>query len=159
MPLLQNKTNAVKTFVIIHVALLAGQVLFAAVAFMLNQSTVFYLHKPGETYLIMAPLLTAVGYYGSRYLFNKQLENAASHQTIQAKLNVYKSGMIIRYALLEGPSLFCITCYLVTGNMAYFVFTGIIVLYFMTLWPSKERIASELNLRVEDAEKIEGMSV
>ena len=53
---------------------------------------------------------------------------------------------MVRYALLEGPSIFAIVVYLVTGDTVFILLAAFIVLYFLTIRPNKEKAVSDLDL-------------
>jgi len=123
--------NALKTTSIIHLALIAGQVLFMIMAFIANKNIIYvdYKNSRNDVYFYIMPLLAVMGTVVGSFLFNQQLgkfhqQTAGSgvNKTLSEKLKVYQSALIVRYALLEGPSLFGIVCFLITGNSFIYLF-------------------------------------
>ena len=62
------------------------------------------------------------------------------------KLDAYRAALILRYALLEGPSMFAIVVYLVTGGIIFILLAALIVFYFVTIRPNKENVIKDLDL-------------
>jgi hypothetical protein len=89
-------------------------------------------------------------FIASNFIFKQLLNNIAQKNTLREKLMAYQSALIVRYALLEGASLFGIVCYLLTGNLLFLLISGGLVLYFVTIRPTKSSIQNDLNLSYED---------
>jgi len=145
----QNFKNFSKTITIIHAALTLGQVMFGVVAFLqigksgINMNT-------DDSFLFVAPLLAISCFIAGNLVFKQQLNNIAKKDTLKEKLMSYQAALITRYALLEGPSLFGIVCYMLTGNFLFLLISGLIVLYFITIRPTKTKIDNDLNLSYQD---------
>lgn len=146
----QNQSPAaiVKTLPIIHLALVAGQTLFAAVTFIIPKNPV---KSAGNDMLIyIAPILAVICFIAGHFLFLKLLGNIKSDSTLKDKLMAYQSATIVRLALLEGPSLFSIVGLLLTGNMIFLGITGAIIAYFIYLRPTRQKIEDDLSLSYEE---------
>ena len=145
-------TNYFKTLNTLFTAFLAGQVIFAAMAGFLVLSgygagnfTAF-----GNIFFIAVPALIIAGRLGGNMLFNSKTRNAQSVPDVQTRLNVYRTAFIIRCALLEGPVLFAIIAFMLTQVIEMMAFVAGGIFLFFLLKPSKEKIATTLNISPED---------
>ncbi len=145
-----NPKTFVRTISIIHLALIAGQVLFAIVAFSLNKNTAVNLKPVGDVFFYIAPALIFFGMLTGSFLFKQLADKAKDAEGLKKKLAGYQSAFIIRCALSEGGSLFSIVCYMLTANFFYLSLAGVNILYFLWLWPTKEKIEADLNLSYEE---------
>jgi len=144
-----------KTTRIIHLALLAGQVLFAAVVFFLTRSTAISTDTNNPLFVV-APLLAMAAVVASIFLYKQQLALATQQQTLNSKLAQYQTALIIRWALLESASLFNIVCYFVTGNFALLLIAFLIIAYFISIRPTINSAENDLNLTYEEKLDLEG---
>lgn len=135
-----------QSMAIIFFAMLGGQVVFSLVSLGLV-SKGFVTPVPGfrETGLLIVPLLVFSGYMAGRLLGKKMMEKAMSTDDVEEKLNLSRTALIIRLAALETPGLFAIVAFLFTGERLFLGFTGVLLFYFITLFPSDARIISDLD--------------
>ena len=109
-----QKQNALKSLNILHKALLMGQVFFAAVCvFMIYTKAAEPALKELEKILqVIALVMTLGGIFAGIAAFKKKLLQIREMQTdAEAKFSLYRSALILQWALLEGPSIFCIICF------------------------------------------------
>lgn len=134
-----------QSMAIIFFAMLGGQVVFAMVSLGLV-SKGFVTPVPGfrETGLLVVPLLVFSGYMASRFMGKNMLAKAIKTDDAEEKLNLSRTALIIRLAALETPCLFAIVAFLLTGERLFLGFTGVLLFYFITLFPSDARIISDL---------------
>ncbi|HEY2582008.1 MAG TPA: hypothetical protein VGI43_09380 [Mucilaginibacter sp.] len=145
-----NPQGFFKTTAIIHAALLIGQVLFGIAVFSITNNTGLNM-KPGNDPLFYVALLLIFGgmLLGS-FLYKQQLTKLADDATLKEKLSAYQTALIMRCAPSEGGSMFCIVCYMLTGNPFYLMLTGLNILYFIWMRPTKQKIEDEVSLNYED---------
>jgi hypothetical protein len=148
-----NTQTFYKTISIIHLALIAGQILFGITAFFIVNSTNIVMNPPDDIFFYLVPLLAFTGIIAGSYLFKQKLNGLANVITLKEKLAIWQTAVIIRFAMAEGPSLLGIAAYLNTGNLFYLFISGLIILYFIWIAPKKQNITDELDLSYE--EKIE----
>ena len=65
---------------------------------------------------------------------------------LSEKLIDYRSALIVRYALLEGPSFFAIVVYMFTGELMFLGMAVLIILIFLFISPSVEKAGNDLEL-------------
>ncbi|WP_183562853.1 hypothetical protein [Mucilaginibacter sp. SP1R1] len=152
----QNPKTFLKTMNIIHVALFGGQVTFAIITFSLNkQQLLFSIKNTGDVFFFIAPGLAVFSFVVSIFLFKKLVSESLNKNTLSEKLTGYQSAVIVRSALLEGASLFGIVVFMLTSNLFYLFISTVIMLYFLTLRPTADKTASDLQLTYDEKAELE----
>jgi hypothetical protein len=148
-----QKGNALKALNIIHKALMTGQILFASVCIYLIFSK---LVLPGAGELdkilqVVALIITAGGIFAGMSFFKKKLIQLREMQIpVKEKFGLYRSACIVQWALLEGPSIFCIICFFLTGNYAFLALMVVVLFLFAMMTPSKLKV--QMQLQISEAE-------
>ncbi|HEY9113414.1 MAG TPA: hypothetical protein VIN10_01860 [Bacteroidales bacterium] len=141
-----------KALTIMYFALIAGLVFFGIVALFLVQSG--QISDTGDElrniFLFVAPLFLVGGVFGSTIMFKKGLVEAKNKTELLEKLNFYRSALIVRYALLEGPAFFTTVVYLITGDLLFLGMTALIIVIFLIINPSPEKAINDLELSYEE---------
>ena len=146
----QTPDSLIKTMSIIHLALLAGQMLLALGAFAQSTKIFFGIMYLDDYYVYVVPVLAMAGLFGGYVLFKKQLKAIRYKSPMSEKLAAYQNALIIRFALLEIPSLFAIAAYMVIGNLFFLAVSGFLMIYFIFLRPTTEKIDTDLQLDLDD---------
>lgn len=95
---------------------------------------------------IIVTLLFAVA-IGITYIFTKQkMKSITEKKDLSEKLSEYRTLFIMKFAILEMPSILGIVSYILTGNNLFLIYTVLIILVFIVNYPSKVRIASEIGI-------------
>lgn len=141
-----NNTGEFKPLAIIAYSLMGGLTLFGLV--------VYYLNTSGEqvgTGAFFSPSvdLLLVGGFGlmcltmSRIVSGKILQNfpQENRQDYQSAMGGYRSGIIVRLALLEGAGLMACVFALVTGNINLLLITAFMVVMMWLGKPSEAEFA------------------
>jgi hypothetical protein len=151
LKLMQN--SFLKTMRIIFFALLAGQIIFMAVAFFTVNNNPPQ-SQSDDLFNIIVPVAIGLGLFMSSLLFKQMLAKIKKDDSIEQKLEAYRSALIIRYALLEGPSIFSTVVYLLSGNIIFLAFSGVMILAFLINMPSRDKATQDLNLSSIEADKL-----
>jgi hypothetical protein len=142
-----------KSISIIHLALLAGQVMFAIVAYAQSVRVFFGIHYMDDAFMYIVPLAAIGGSIAGYSIFKKQLTALHGKKLVGEKIIGYQTALIIRYAFIEGPCLLAIVAYLLNNNLFYLVVAGLLILHFIFLRPTMEKVENDLDLNFN--EKIE----
>ena len=147
--------DQIKSLRILHVAFVMSQLIFASV--------VFYLIKGSQ----MQPVLTELGdnekiktilvglatvlIVGGDGLFTRSISaiNAGS-LPVQEKLERYKKTAVIRYAMIEAPSLLFIIFALLTADAKNLVYAVVLILILIFTRPTLAGIAKQLKVTEND---------
>lgn len=136
-----------RVFIIIHLALAAGQILFAVVVTLLSKRIIINVRDTHDPLLYAVPALAITCFILSNFIFKKILSSAVKpDNTLKQKLTIYQTALIVRLALLEGPSLFGIVAFFITGSLFFIVISLLLVGYFIYIRPTKDNIEEALEL-------------
>jgi hypothetical protein len=152
-----QKQNGLKMLNIMHKVLLMGQVFFAAIcAFIVYTKTILPPAKEQEKILQVAALIiTVTGILAGISLFKKKMMQIREIQTnTKDKFLLYRAASIGQWALLEGPSLFCIICFFLTGNYAFLALAIPIMFLFILMAPSKNKIVTQLQISESEIDEL-----
>jgi hypothetical protein len=152
-----QKGNALKILNILHKVLLMGQILFAAgCIYIVYTKTILPPAKELDRILQVAALIiTIAGIYAGMTIFKKKLSIIREMQTnSKEKFSLYRSASIVQWAFLEGPSIFCIISFFLTGNYAFLALAAAIIFLFMLMAPSKVKIITQLQISEAELEDL-----
>lgn len=152
----QTSKEYFKTLQIIYFALIAGQVIFGLVTLYLHQIIGLDtgLQNLRSIFLYIVPIFIIGGYLGSRILFKSNLKTVISKSSLVEKMSDYRAALVLRYALLEGPSFFAMVVYLLTDDVLFLVMAGLIIVLFFTMKPTKEHAVTDLELNPAEEQSI-----
>lgn len=145
------QSGYIKALRILYTAMLAGQVLFFLIVFALQWSNMLYNNTElTAVFIYLAPAVSLFSILFSSRYFRKKLPAAAAAPYLSLKLDEYRKLYIMRCAIMEGGTIFCIIMYFITGHslMLACSFAGIVM--FAGLRPAKEKIIQELELSSEE---------
>src|SRR5471030_821542 len=100
----QTPAGFLKLISIIHLALLGGQMVFGIVAFAESTKVYFDVKYNGDPFIFIAPILAIGGIVAGNLIFKQLLTALESKTSLSEKMMGYQTALIIRFALLEGPS-------------------------------------------------------
>lgn len=132
---------------ILFFAFIAGQLIFAGVAFFLNQQGGMETDPELEDIMkILVPLAAVAAVGGSTFLAKGLLAQIPKDSSLEKKLNQYRSAFMVKMAMHEGPSLLAIVAYLLTGQILFLVVSGVIIALQFMMNPSPQKTIDELGL-------------
>lgn len=145
----QNPVTTLRMASVIHIAMLVGQVLFAAVTlFITNRNNL----SQENIFSIVVPAMAVFSVGISIFFYRLLLKSAAAKDGVRYKMAGYLTAVIVRDAPLEAASLFGIVCYMLTGKLLLLIISGIIMIYFTTIMPTKDKALTGLNITNADLE-------
>ena len=147
-------TSSFQQLNIIYLALVAGQVAFASVAYFFLVDEAASSSELGIlAYIVPALSLITIG--ASYFIYNMLIQNGQELGGFEAKIGHYRTSNIVRWALVEGGNLFAVVIFLLSGVtyiLAFFVLgMGVFFLY----RPSKDRFVGDYNLNGEERMMVE----
>lgn len=139
------------TLTVLHGALLVVQVIFAGVAFYLVSSGQFQVSTELEgTLKIVALVVLATGIGASLFISKALLTSARKKTLLKDKLQDYQRVLLIKWALLEAPSMFCIVGFLLTGSYVILGMAAPVIFLFVLYRPTPAGTAMDLELNSAD---------
>jgi hypothetical protein len=154
MKTIQNSELTPKKYMnlltLIFMALLLGQLLFVVLVIFTIENFSFNILDFSNPLFFIIPILAIGSFYGSQLIFNQNLISInKNNNSLKEKLMAYQHALIIKLAFIEGPSLFGIVAFLISGNLYFLLISVLLVFYFYTQKPTKEKMISQLNLNFE----------
>jgi hypothetical protein len=144
-----NISTLLKTLTMIHSFLLGGVLLIAYLLFpeMKSYNVVF---EEGDfiAYIVPAALFLAI--FIGDFLFKKKVNEVKDRKELTEKFGTYQTAILMRIAPLEAVALFSIIQLGNTSNALFLYVSAVAVLYMFYLFPTKGRIAKELQLSNSD---------
>ena len=147
-----------RSLLILHKAMLVGQMIFALVAFYLVYTNTFpfqNLKGLDRILQVVAICCSVGGFYAGLLLFKKRILVARNIQAdSKVKLALYRQACLLQWSLIEGPCLIVIICFLITHNYAFLALAAVLVLLFSMMAPSKMKIAFQLKISEEEVNEL-----
>ena len=135
-----------KSLAIVYFAMLVGQIFFALISLAIHKYGNELANDQLRTIgFIAVPVLVLAGFISSRFFSSRLVEKAIMEQDVAEKFNLYRTAIIVRLGLLETSGFFAIITFLLTGERLFLGFLGVLLFYFVTLFPSELKIVEELN--------------
>ncbi|WP_159023627.1 MFS transporter [Formosa sp. L2A11] len=128
----------IKVLKVIHLALSVGLILVYAIIGDLNALTHFSF-KSVNTSNIIFLFVPVIAILLGHFLFYSQIKKIDSRLKLEEKFPAYQTALILRWAVLEGAAF--VILFLSPGFMIFGVF---IILYFLFLRPTEDRIKLDL---------------
>jgi hypothetical protein len=156
-PLNQTTKDFFRANDILFFALLAGQVMFSLVmlGLLITENVVVQADANLLNILLVVVVFAgATSVVASTKVYRLKLQSIPATVTLAEKLVQFRSACIIRWAILEFPSLLAVVASFVTGNMIFLALAGIMMVYFYTIKPTPEKAANDLNLDMDEKIKI-----
>ncbi len=153
----ENPRQIHKSIQFIHLALLAGQVLFlVVVTYLLSGGTQTEINEQDQiTFLIVAFAVTLSSLVLGKIVSEKQINSIPKKENLFVKLNQYRTAKLIRYAPAEGASLLCTAIYFLTADYYFAIISGGLIVFFILLRPTLGKTIEELELDRLEIEQLQ----
>lgn len=141
-----TSNSFMKGITIIYFAMLIGMLLFGGVVLLLTSPWEMGMPPSDEVFLYIVPIFTFLGVLLGRVIFKLKMDKLKNEESLKQKLLGLQTAVIIKFALVEAPYLLGVVATLLTGNIFYLMISGTLVMYFITLKPTREKVKRDLNL-------------
>lgn len=150
-------TAFLKTLKLIHMALVVGLVLFAGFAYV--QIGGFAIASTEISFMVyLVPTIAVAGYFGSKYIFGRQIQKILRETPLSEKLQQYFSAAIIQYAVIEGPGFLALLAYFTSGNALFLVIAICLIVYLYTRKPTYQKLKNELQLSYAEQKEFDTLN-
>ena len=143
VPRLFTYKNYLRNQRIVHLALLAGQLIILFVF-------CFTVHKDAplmdDNFLIPVILISALTFIGSEMIMNWLVKRIPQSLSLRDKLIKYQSAKIVSLAVLESGCFFALIFYLLSNNYLYLGIAIFFILFFALRRPNSDKIINHLQL-------------
>jgi uncharacterized membrane protein YgdD (TMEM256/DUF423 family) len=124
---------------IISAAMIIGVTLFGGIALFLNKIE----HTPTapelDPIIGYAGIILAAAFISISFLVFKKRSESAAAANDNEKKEIYRATIIIQYALLEGPALFNVIAFMLTGNKQSIIIAACCIIVMLTQFPTEEK--------------------
>ena len=152
----QTTQQYFKALTVLHFALITALVFFIVIAYFVQRTGVFTADKMlGDIFKYMVPALAFICMTAGNMLYKKRVNDIKKKSSLAEKLNAYRAAFILREAMLEGPALFAIIAYLLCGKLELLGVAVLLLVIFILIRPTKDKLTKELELSSDEAVMIE----
>ena len=135
---------------IVCYALVAGLIIFTGYFHFFMMKEMTPASDLSSTLMIATIVFFVVGLSIAFLLIPKRMESLKGLTGKVAKLRGHHQNTVIRFAAIEGPSLFSLIGYFLTSNILFLIGVGMGILLLIALKPTREKILSETGLSESD---------
>lgn len=152
----KQKLKAIQIF---FLSLIIGLVLFAVIVVVVDFMNGPVLGKDelvNRDILLGAVVITGIiCMFGARSYYNRTMKMVdISSFSLSDKLNQYRAALIIYMAFCEGPAIFSVIIFFLTGNYWVFAVTALLLAAMLLKAPTKTRIIQEMKLDWREQKEI-----
>ena len=153
----QQPISNVRALSVLHFSLFMGQLVFAGIAAYLIYSKSFKPAFNNEEMVIMmgagviglSVTLVIAAFAG----FKKKLETIRLNaDNIPEKLTAYRASSVIRWAMLEVPTLLTIIVFMLTFSQMLLIVVAALLLLFYYTKPSSFKVAQDLGINEQEVQ-------
>ncbi|MEZ5002611.1 MAG: hypothetical protein R2730_06210 [Chitinophagales bacterium] len=146
----------VKNLLILHLGLLAGQVLILGILSIFVVNTLTYnINKDHELLYVIGIIAVIGGLLVGSIVFNQFRKKITSDLSLSQKLEQYKSAFIIRNALFEMSGMINIIFFaFIESNILFLAGAILIILIFFANIPNPNSIISHLSLTRSEGDQL-----
>lgn len=152
----QTQSSQFKALSITFLAFLIGQIILTLIFLFVVYNQGFSPNPSnGNLFIILSAAFGAAGYLGGSVLFRKKVEQINGNmKSISDKFNDYRNASINRWAMMEFPILFSLILFFISKYNIIFAISAILLVLFLTLRPSLQKTAADLNVSEIEIEQI-----
>lgn len=149
-----QKNSSLQSLLIVHRAMLMGQLIFAAIIFFLLYSNNFV--PPFQRYdrglQLVAVILSFAGFYIGTFFILKRKVIALKNSDLfaQDKFRHYRTACTLQWILLEIPCIFSGICFLLVGNYSFLALAITLIILFAMMSPTAIKIQLLLGINEDD---------
>lgn len=153
----QTSKEYFKTLSILHLALTIGLISIGLVGFYLIISGIMSnnMTELNMIFYYVNSILILVGLFGSNWIYKNKLNGLKGENVLKTKMTNYRGVLIFRYAFLEGPAFFAFVSALLTGNLLFLAFTGLVIIFMIYWRPTISSVIADLELNQQEISIIE----
>lgn len=148
----------VKSLLILHFALFAGQVLFVLVAILLVSLNLFpeILGKYAPEMILLSAIIEIIAIALARFIFKRKLKKINQDVlSLDQKLDLYRGANITRWAILEVAALIVIVLFLLTNQWLIIIIVIALLYIFFSTRPTAPNIAKDLKVSEQEVLSME----
>lgn len=144
--------ESIRNNYVVWFSMLIGQVFFCAIALYLVKLRAMNIIQSNlnSILLYLVPAVAVVCIFTSFYIYKQRMVALKDITDLNQKITDYRSALIVRWALIEGPSFLAIVAYLLTGNYILLGVAAVIIAVFILIMPNQTKFEADLELGWQD---------
>lgn len=146
-----QQQNSIKLLQTIHWAFIGSLALLAVISWFMPIAPNLDLNNVLKFILIG---LSLPAYFAGNYVRKNIINKINDDAPLDEKLSQYQKATIIQWAAIDLPATFAGISFLLTRNTLYLIILAVFMLLLYMLKPSKERIASDLELTEQEKNQL-----
>ncbi len=149
----QAPMHPLKSLQFVHRIMLLMQLVFMGILITLQVTgnTQTPAQQLNVTLQVVAIALSVLSYFTGTRRFQKSIAQIKESSLPAAtKFAQYRSASILLWAILEGPTLFCMVSFFVTSNYAFIGLATVLLFFFFIFGPNKQKLFIFLGLTEEE---------
>lgn len=147
-----NPKKQLQQIKIIYFAIVAGIILYLAVVLFVRTGTYFFKVNLTDPMFVGLIFLSLIAFPAGYYYSGKVMRKIGADDSLEKKLQVYKTGLIIRLACCDGIAFFALICLLLTNNTFSLLFFFLAIIALRRFYPTAEKIANEIGVSQSELE-------
>jgi len=137
----------IKSLIIVHTAMLFVQIVFAGVAYGVSSQVKPVDENFERALQTVAAILALAGGTAAFVLFKKKVKVLQETRNgFSEKITDYRAASIVKFALLEAPSLFCSIGYFLTQQVSFLLLCIVLILVFAGQKPTVNMMMYDMNV-------------
>jgi len=162
---MQKQTNTVLTpasFIrsnfIIFLGFLGGQIALMIISVTIVDEAYINYQDTAEIYFYAVPLAAVLCFFGGNFIYRQKLNSNTVSNTLRKKVANFQTAALLRYAFIEASALLGIVMFITTQNLYYLLIAMVMVLYFITLKPTKNLIEKDIHFSLEQRREFQKLN-
>ena len=145
------------TLNLIFIAFFSGQIIYLLIGlFIIQNGNMKGIPGLNTIFMFITPVVILFSIFASKFIYSKQVASLDRSSSLESKLVSYRTGNIVKLALLEGANIFNVSVMIITANYFFAALFIIIIGFFFVNKPTKEKFILEFEISAEEALKIIG---
>lgn len=137
---------------LIFAAFLAGMILFLISVLIVAQTSEPKSQAYDMALLISAPLSSMALLLIAHRLFQARVKRAQTAEKLFEKMDAYRSGMMLRFMLLDGAAFIQLGAFMMTENRIFIAISLVVATLFMLYRPTLARFIRDMALSEVEAQ-------
>lgn len=144
----------IQSMKIIALALIAGVIVFAAIVYAGMAAPNSTTENDELSYVLAGIVVFSM--VTSFFLGWNQVSKIKASESINKRMEIYQTALILRLAPLEGAALFGVVVAITNNNAEYLVATVVLVVMMLAYFPYRGRLINDLKLSQEEIQEVFG---
>jgi hypothetical protein len=120
-------------------AIVAGVIIFGGIAIFLNKTGHVPMAPGLDPVIGYAGIIIAAACIALSFLFYKRRSEAAANATESEKMVLFRSSVILQFALLDAPAIFNIVAYILGGNNQSLIIVACSIIVMIVQFPTDDK--------------------